>query len=309
MTKTTLNRILLLTTVILFSVMTFLLLSFAGDSGVKAEDISPKEPKKVLTIVSPEIPDEISFSGEKVPLNVYYVRESLDRELLVNAYWHSSTILMLKRANRWFPVLEPILKKNNIPDDFKYLALIESGFTGVVSPKGAAGYWQFLEKTAREHKLEVNDQVDERYNVEKATEAACSYLLEAFENYKNWTLVAASYNAGSRRISESLEYQKADNYYDLYLNEETSRYIYRILAIKILYEDREAYGFHLKKDELYAPLKTRNMELVVPIEDLADFALENGMNYKLLKELNPWLRSSSLPNSSGKKYTMKILQE
>ena len=171
-----------------------------------------------------------------------------------------------------------------------------------------AGFWQFLEKTAREHGLEVNEEVDERYNVELSTEAACQYLNESYETYKNWTLVAAAYNAGNRRISESLEYQKAKSYYDLYLNEETSRYIYRILAIKILYEDRDAYGFSLSKEDLYAPFDVKNIEVTNSIEDLADFAILNGMNYKMLKELNPWLRSSQLPNSSGKKYVLKVVE-
>ena len=306
MTKATLNRILLLTTVLIFSVMIFSLLSISGDKGIKAEELKDKGQKKLLTVVSPEIPSAIDFAGEKVPLDLFYVKEALDRELLVNTYWHSSTILMLKRANRWFPVIEPLLEANSIPDDFKYLALIESGFTRVVSPKGAAGFWQFLEKTAREYNLEVNDYVDERYNVEKSTDAACSYFNDSFENYQNWTLVAAAYNAGNRRITESLDYQKANNYYDLYLNEETARYIYRILAIKILYEEREAYGFNLTRDDLYSPLETSDIIVTQSIEDLADFADKHQMNYKFIKELNPWLRSNTLPNSSGKTYTIKV---
>jgi hypothetical protein len=289
--------------------MIFSLLSISGDKGIKAEELKEKGSKKLLNVVSPEIPEKIDFAGEKVPLDLFYVREALDRELLVNTYWHSSTILMLKRANRWFPVIEPLLEANNIPDDFKYLALIESGFTRVVSPKGAAGFWQFLEKTAREYNLEVNDYVDERYNVEKATDAACRYFKDSFEKYENWTLVAAAYNAGNRRITESLEYQKATNYYDLYLNEETARYIYRILAIKILYEEREAYGFNLSQKDLYAPLDTRVITVNQAINDLAEFADEHDMNYKFIKELNPWLRSNKLPNISGKTYTLKLAAE
>ena len=175
----------------------------------------------------------------------------------------------------------------------------------MVSPKGAAGFWQFLEKTAREYGLEVNDYVDERYHVQKSTDAACSYFTDAYETYGNWTLVAASYNAGNRRISESLEGQKGKTYYDLNLNEETSRYIYRVMAIKILYENREAYGFQLKKEDLYQPLPTNSLDVDHAIEDLADFAADNGMNYKMLKELNPWLRAGSLPNSSGKIYRIE----
>ncbi len=306
MARTSLNKILLLTTVLIFSGMVFLLFTFAGDKGVNGEELPDQEPGRILTVISPEIPKKADFAGENAPLELFYVKESLDRELLVNSYWHSSTILMLKRANRWFPVIEPILKENGIPDDFKYVALIESGFTRTVSPKGAAGFWQFLEKTARDYGLEVNDYVDERYHVVKSTQAACRYFLESFENYTNWTLVAAAYNAGNRRISESLEDQHGKSYYDLYLNEETSRYIYRVLAIKILYENREAYGFHLNKTDLYQPIQTQPVTVETPIVSLADFADDNGMNYKMLKELNPWLRSGSLPNASGKSYLIEI---
>jgi hypothetical protein len=307
MAKTSLNKILLLTTVMIFSGTVFLLFTFAGDNGANAEEFPEKESRKLLTVISPEIPKKATFAGENAPLELFYVREALDRELLVNSYWHSSTILMLKRANRWFPVIEPILEENGIPDDFKYVALIESGFARVVSPRGAAGFWQFLEKTAREYGLEVNDYVDERYHPLKSTAAACSYFKESFESYGNWTLVAAAYNAGKRRISESLENQKGESYYDLSLNEETARYIYRVLAIKILYENRETYGFHLSDKDLYQPLQTNSIEVDTTINDLAEFAKENGMNYKLLKELNPWLRMGSLPNSSGRHYRIETL--
>lgn len=309
MTRISLNKILLLTSVLIFATLVFTLFFFAGDRSANAEETKEKSNSEVLKITTPVIPKNVLFSGEKAPLDDMDVRESLDRELLVNTYWHSSTILMMKRANRWFPVIEPILKKNKIPDDFKYLALTESGFTKVVSPKGAAGFWQFLEKTAKEYGLEVNDEIDERYNVEKSTEAACRYFNESFETYQNWTLVAASYNAGNRRISEALEKQKADNYYDLYLNEETSRYIYRILAIKILYEDRFSYGFQLNNEDLYPPFTTKNVEVSSTIEDLNAFAQEHGMNYKTLKELNPWLRTGSLPNSSGRVYNIKVISK
>lgn len=309
MTKSSLNRILLLTTVLAFAGTLMLIISLIGNNGAKAEAYDQKDPDGLLTVRSPKIPKQIDFAGETAPLELFYVREGLDRELLVNAYWHSSTILMLKRANRWFPIIEPILKQNNIPDDFKYLALIESGFTKVVSPRGAAGFWQFMEKTAREHDLEVNDYVDERYNVEKSTGAACNYLQESFERYHNWTLVAAAYNAGNRRISESLEKQQGDNYYELYLNEETSRYVYRILAIKTIYEQPENYGFQLSDAELYPPLKTRNVEVSATIADLVEFGKQHGMNYRLLKELNPWLLSSTLPDNSGKVYYIKTIEE
>jgi hypothetical protein len=195
------------------------------------------------------MPDSVSFAGEPAPTDIFYVREYFDREITVNTYWHSATILLLKRANRWFPVIEPILKKEGMPDDFKYLALIESGLENVTSPAGAIGFWQFLKTTAREKGLEVNDFVDERYHVEKSTKAACRYLKDAHKKFGNWTLVAASYNTGVARISEELKKQKADNYYDLMLSIETTRYVFRILAIKTIFLEQEKYGFYLKNED------------------------------------------------------------
>ncbi|MBN2174297.1 MAG: lytic transglycosylase domain-containing protein [Bacteroidales bacterium] len=257
-------------------------------------------------IFTPEIPTHASFADEKAPLDHLLVREKLDREFLVNTYWHTSTILLIKRANRWFPVIEPILKKNNIPDDFKYLALIESGLTNVVSPKGATGFWQFMEDTAKEYGLEVNDNVDERYNVEKSTEAACRYLQDVFEEYKSWTLVAAAYNAGNRRIAESLEKQKTNNYYDLHLNEETARYVFRILSIKTIYENPTRYGFYLRESDLYPVIPSEIIEVDYSLPDLGSFASEHQINYQILKEFNPWLRSGQLPAKAGKTYRIKI---
>jgi hypothetical protein len=289
-----------------FSAGLIMIFSFTGDT----QDENPMKPNHQpvsnFSVHPPDIPTNISFAGEKALIDLFYVRESLDRELLVNTYWHSSTILMLKRANRWFPVIEPILKKNNIPDDFKYLALTESGFLNVVSPKGATGFWQFLEKTAKEYGLEINDYVDERYNVEKSTEAACRYFLDSYEEYQNWTLVGAAYNAGKRRITESLEQQKTDNYYDLYLNDETSRYIYRIMAIKIICENPAAYGFMLDLKDLYPVVKLKKLMVDQPIPNLVDFAIDHNITYKLLKEFNPWLRSDKLLNSTGKQYYISL---
>jgi hypothetical protein len=306
MNRTSLNKIFLLSIVLLFALFIFVVLSFSGDSNVLAEGGDQDKNIAIQNIIAPSLPKHVDFSGEATPLTIFYVHESLDRELLVNTYWHSSTILLLKRANRWFPVIEPILEANGIPEDFKYLALIESGFTRVVSPKGAAGYWQFLEKTAREFGLEVNDYVDERYNVEKSTIAACQYILDSYDTYKNWTLVAAAYNAGKRRISESLEAQNTSDYYTLYLNEETSRYVYRILAIKTIYENPEKYGFLLNKEDLYQPLDVQAVTVRESIPDLVAFAEEHAMEYRLLKELNPWMRSDRLPNASGKTYEVKV---
>lgn len=257
-------------------------------------------------VSGPEIPEKMDFAGEKVPLEFFDVRESLDRELIVNTYWHSSTILLLKRAYRFFPVIEPILKKNNIPDDFKYLAVIESGLTNAISPANAVGYWQFLERTGREYGLEIHDEVDERYHIEKSTRAACRYLQEAYRKFNNWTLAAASYNRGMGGINKNLDFQKINSYYDLYLNEETARYIYRILAIKLIFENPGDYGFKIRKKDLYAPYQFRELEIDTPINNLIDFAAQQNTNYKILKTLNPWLRKSYLNNKRNSTYTIKI---
>jgi hypothetical protein len=263
----------------------------------------------MLPVHSVKIPDKLDFASEEVPLNIFYVKESLDRELLVNTYWHSSSLMLFKLANRWFPVIEPILKKNGIPDDFKYLALIESGFQNVTSPAGARGFWQFLKHTAREYGLEVNSGIDERYNVEKSTEAACAYLNESYIKYGDWTLVASAYNAGNRRISESLEKQKTDSYYTLELNEETSRYVFRILAIKTIFSDPESYGFRLKDEDLYPPISTYTVTVNETISDLVDFAQKHGITYKTLKYFNPWMLKDNLPNRSKRTYILKIPEE
>lgn len=252
------------------------------------------------------IPFKLQFAGEKVPLRKHFVRERLERELTVNTYWHSSTILLMKRSGRWFPVIEPILAKNGVPEDFKYLALIESGFLLDASPSGASGYWQILKGTAGDLGLEVSRDVDERYHVEKATEAACRYILDAHERFGSWTLVAASYNAGKRRINESLEEQKAGNYYDLFLNDETSRYVYRIIALKQIFENPRDYGFHISEEDLYSPYRYREVEVTEDIDDLPAFAREHGVTYRALKELNPWLRNDKLKVKRGKKYKIAI---
>lgn len=245
------------------------------------------------------LPDSASFAGEFVPMNIFYVREQLDRELTVNTYWHSSTLLSLKRSARWFPVIEPILQKNGIPEDFKYLALIESGLANVVSPAGAAGFWQFLDDTGRDCGLIVNKEVDERYHVAKATEAACIYLKKAYQKYNDWTLVAASYNAGMGKISDAVLKQQAGNYYNLYLNEETARYIFRILALKYICENPRKYGFKLQQGDFYPPLKNKPVIVNSSIPDLVTFAKENKTTYRMIKELNPWLRSDKLTVPAG----------
>lgn len=257
-------------------------------------------------IFSLSTPRSLTFAGEEVPLELIDVRESLDRELLVNTYWQSQSLLFNKRANRWFPVIEPILAENGIPDDFKYLALIESGFENVVSPAGATGFWQFLRDTGREYGLEINNEVDERYHVEKSTEAACKYLKDAYDRFGSWTLAAASYNMGMRGLQRQIERQNSHTYYDLLLNSETARYVYRIMAVKEIMSKPGQYGFHYRPQDLYPPYHTKEVEVDTAVEDFARFALEHGVNYKILKILNPWLRDTYLTNPEGNTYRIKL---
>ncbi|MFO8055607.1 MAG: lytic transglycosylase domain-containing protein, partial [Bacteroidales bacterium] len=228
------------------------------------------------------MPDEIDFAGEEVPLDRFDVREGLDRELLVNSYWHSNTQLMFKRAFRYFPVIDSILAVYDMPADFRYLAMIESGLQNVVSPAGARGFWQFMKGTATELGLEINAQVDERYHLEKSTVAACKYLREAKERFGSWTLASAAYNMGSSRTGRVLEDQQEDNYYDLYLNPETARYVYRILAVKTIYGSPREYGFYFREKDFYPPLETKTVETDSTEIDLVDFAKSHGVSYKIL---------------------------
>ncbi len=260
-------------------------------------------------IISPEIPKDIYFAGERVPLENFEVYERIDREMIVNTYLHSATILALKRANRWFPVIEPILKDYNVPDDFKYLAVVESNLENVVSPAGATGFWQFMKGAADKYGLEVNNEIDERYHVEKSTEAACKYLLESYDKYGSWTLAAASYNMGVSGVDNQIERQKANNYYNLVLSSETSRFIARIVSLKLIMQNPQKYGFDLMEIDLYLSLKTYEVKLLGSVTDFADWAAAQGINYKILKMYNPWLRESYLTNKSGKTYTIKLPEE
>lgn len=257
-------------------------------------------------VFSLTIPNELSFCGEKVPLERLDVRERLDRELLVNTYWQSNTLLAHKRAARWFPMIEEIMRQEGVPEDLKYIAVIESGLTNVVSPAGATGYWQFMKETASQYGLEVNAEVDERYNVEMSTRAACKYLKKAHAHYGKWALAAASYNLGQGGVDKQLGRQKQDNYFDLLLNEETARYVYRILAMKEIINNPERYGFHLREKDLYAPYRTRTIEVNGPVADLADLAIAQGTDYKTLKLLNPWLRDNKLSNREGRTYKVLL---
>jgi len=258
-------------------------------------------------IFSPVIPDSMDFCGERVPLEIYHVYERMDRELLVNVYWQSNIMLLMKRAHRFFPVIEPILAELGVPDDLKYLALAESSFTHTVSPAGAAGFWQFLKATGQQQGLEVNNEIDERYHLEKATVAAAKYFKDNYERFGNsWTLAAAAYNTGQGNIRRHIQNQQITDYYNMHLPEETSRYVFRILALKTIFEDPIAYGIILREKDLYPPIPIKTIVVDTIITDLFAFARQQGTTYQQLKILNPWLRSNNLPNRSRKKYTISI---
>ncbi len=268
-----------------------------------------KKEKQFKEGTSQYFPTKIDFAGEKAPLQIADVKERFDRELLINANLHSSTILIIKRANRAFPVIEPILKQYGVPDDFKYLAVIESSLTNAVSSAGARGVWQFMPDTAKEKGMEVNDGVDERYHLQKSTEAACKYLLKAKEKFGSWTLAAASYNGGMTGVNNKITEQKVTDYYDLLLTDETSRYVFRILALKEIMKNPSLYGFDVSKYELYDNIPTKTIEVDSSITDLATFAKSQGINYKILKIHNPWLRDKKLVNATKKKYLIEIPTE
>ncbi len=265
-----------------------------------------KSTSETYEIKALKIPENLDFAGERVPTENDDIKERLDRELLVNTYWQSNTMLLLKRSHKYFPIIEPILKQNGIPDDFKYLAVIESGLINVSSPAGAKGFWQILDATAKENGLEVNTNVDERYNIEKSTQAACNYLKAAKERFGNWTLTAAAYNAGNRGISSKMETQKVDSYYDLLLGDETERYILRIVAVKEILSNPEKYGYIFEKEDLYNLTPTKIIELNTSIADIAQYSKDLGINYKIMKLHNPWLRENTLNNKTGKTYQLKI---
>jgi len=253
-----------------------------------------------------KLPENVTFAGERMPLENFDTRESLDREILTSAYRHSSTILIIKRANRYLPVIEKILRKNDIPDDFKYLVAAESEYSNMISPAGATGFWQIMKATGIEQGLEINSVVDERYDIEKSTQFACDYFRKSYEKYGKWTLTAASYNSGRSALDEQISIQQQDNYYDLLLAEETARYIFRVVAYKLVISDPANYGFTIGKDELYPVLKYKEVKVDTAVTNFSGFAEHFGTNYKLLKFLNPWLRKPYLTPKPGKEYIIKI---
>ena len=275
-------------------------------SGTLIHSVSYKLPSEKTEIGGRYYPSSIDFCGEKTPLHLADVQERFDRELLINSNLDASTLIIIKRANREFPIIEPILKKYGVPDDFKYLAVAESALTNATSGAGAKGFWQFMPATAKEYGMEVTDEVDERYHLIKSTEAACQYLLNAKNKMGSWTLAAASYNGGLTGVNRQISSQGETNYYDLLLTDETYRYVFRILALKEIMQNPTMYGFTFRKDELYNVIPTKKIEIDSSITDLAAFAKEQGINYKILKIHNPWLRDKKLTNLGKKKYVIEI---
>jgi len=265
-------------------------------SSPKEEKPEPKvvkvEPNELFSM--PDLPAEMEFGGQKIKIDNFDIKERLDKELIVNTFYHSSTIQSFKRANRFFPTIEAILKEEGVPDDFKYLCLIESGLTQAVSPSGAKGFWQFMPATGKEYDLRIDSEVDERLDVEKSTRAACQYLKDANAKFDDWLLTSAAYNRGVGGITGDLERQGVDDYFDLHLNNETSRYMFRILALKLIFENAKDYGFDQENMSLYEPVQTRSIIVEESIDNLMPWAVENGSNYHMLKVLNPWIKSDKL---------------
>jgi len=283
------------------------ILSILFLNAVYVSDVGPqKNTHETYNIQALKIPEGLNFAGEKVPVERHDILERMDRELLVNTYWQSNGLLMMKRAHKYFPIIEPLLKKYGIPDDFKYLAVAESGLQNNSSPAGASGFWHFLRSSAKEYGLEVNRNVDERYNLELATKVAADYLKKSKERFGSWTLAAASYNAGNARISRRLKTQQVDDYYDLLLNSETSRYVFRIVALKEIMSNPKKYGFEFEEEDLYKLPKTKTVKVDTVITNIASFAKQFDTNYKELKLHNPWLRENKLNNKSRKLYHIKI---
>ncbi|MGB5317762.1 lytic transglycosylase domain-containing protein [Eudoraea sp.] len=304
------NILMVLGIVFVFSTLIFAVQQdddFSQEPQVSSENIeSDKNVSTAYKISAIDIPEDLNFAGESVPQEDPEIMERVDREFLVNTYWQSNALLLMKRAHKYFPVIEPILAKNGIPDDFKYLAVAESGLQNVVSHAGATGFWQIMKATGKEYSLEINANVDERYHLEKSTEVACQYLKKYKEKFGSWTLAAAAYNAGPGAIDKYMGIQQVNDYYDLLLGQETGRYVFRIMAIKEILSNPEKYGFEISKEDMYNAIPTFNVEIDQPVANFADFAQEYEINYKILKRHNPWLREPHLNNDSGKKYTLEI---
>lgn len=287
-------------------------LAIAGEAFIFAspkEDSDDLQKKAIMhdyRVYAPVVPDTMTFAGERVPLETYYVREALDNELIINMYRQSATLQYFKRANRYFPVIEPILKKNGIPEDLKYLCVIESGLTNATSPAKAQGFWQFIQSTGTRYGLMVNDEIDMRNDLTASTEAACKYLKSLYSRFHSWSAAAAAYNCGENGLARRMESQSINSYYDIRLNSETGRYVYRILAIKLIMQNPQQYGYFVRHCDLYPPIPTRVASLSGQNVDLYQFAKNNNTTYKMLRELNPWLQTDNLKNKAGKTYAVRL---
>jgi hypothetical protein len=289
------------------SILSFLIVTVVFINAISTTQIQPqKNTSDTYKIKALKLSPDLNLAGERVPLEKPDIRARMDRELLVNTYWQSNGLLLLKRANKYFPILEPLLKKYGLPDDFKYLAVAESALIDETSSAGAAGMWHFMKGTGKEYGLEINKNVDERYNIEKSTRVAAEYLKKAKERLGSWTLAAAAYNAGNYGIAKRLKIQQVTSYYDALLPDETERYVFRIIALKEVLSKPKAYGFIFDKSDLYTLQKTRTVKVDTIITNIANFAIKFGTNYKELKLHNPWLRENKLNNSSRKMYEIKI---
>ena len=302
-------KILGLIAIIMISSLLIFATKTTDSENIKVVNESDKNTSETYQIKALKIPTDLNFSGEHVPIEKADIKERVDRELLVNTYWQSNGLLLFKRAHKYFPIIEPILEKNGVPNDFKYLAVIESGLQNVTSPAGAKGFWQIMKATAQENGLEVNTNVDERYHLEKATQVACNYLNASKERFGNWTMAAAAYNAGNAGMSRKIEDQKVTDYYDLLLGEETKRYLPRIVAVKEILSNPKKYGFIFETEDLYNLKPTTFIEIDSAITNIAVFSKELGINYKIMKMHNPWLRENKLNNKSRKLYQIKIPTE
>lgn len=284
-------------------IILLLLILFVNMNSYSQNDIA-----RISTVsASPYIPQYMEWGGEKIVLDRYDIRERFDREMISFCYGHTNTLLVIKRANRYFPIIKPIIEEMGLPADFVYLAVIESSLNPrAQSPAKAVGLWQIMPSTAKEYGLEVNDNVDERYNIVKSTRVACEYLKKAYDKYGSWLTAAASYNAGQSRISNELKRQLQNHAFDLWLNDETSRYMFRLMAIKMIMENPVSYGFAIRTSQLYPPMRCKEIEVNNSISDLSHFAKDNNISYSQLKDFNMWLRSNKLPVQEGKSYTILI---
>lgn len=304
------KQLIYLTAISLISVsffICFLIFNFSFKQATAKEE--PQSKTIITATTAPFIPTELEFAGESVPVDIYWVYEGLDKELIISTYQHSLTLLSLKRSARFFPIIEKILAEEAIPEDFKYLCVAESNLQNVISPAKATGYWQFMETTGRRYGLEINDEIDERYDLEKSTRAACQFLKDLKKKFGSWSLCAAAYNMGETGLQKNLDRQRCNNYWDLLLNAETARYVYRILSYKLIFERPYQYNFSLKNDDIYYPIPYKEITITEPIPDLYQFAAEQNITYRELKELNPWLRSSTLLKVKTKSYQIKVPQK